>query len=54
MFALGWNRKEANFVIVHEFVRAWTPALQPATHSKKQRPFSGDPGLETGGTFMGS
>jgi len=31
-------------------VRVWRPARQPVSHPKKQRPFLGDPGQETGVT----
>jgi hypothetical protein len=31
---------------------AWTPPVQPVFHPKKQRPFLGDLGLETGATLL--
>jgi hypothetical protein len=36
--------------VVESQVRVWRPARQPVFHPKKQRPFLGDPGLETGAT----
>ncbi|MGB0083569.1 MAG: hypothetical protein WBP90_18775, partial [Terracidiphilus sp.] len=38
-------------MIILRRVRAWTPARQPDSHPKKQRPFLGDPGLESGATL---
>ena len=42
--------KTAHFQPLACIAGVWRPPRQPVSHPKKQRPFLGDPGLETGAT----